>query len=203
MEFKRTMWSEEDEQFLIDNYGRMEDEELSRALNRSIRGIKEKIRYLMDTTDKTELVDGYRVAEISLITGIPKATVKHKLVNKEMCDYISISGVYFVEYDILWDWIKMNKEALKICNINLKDLYTAPQWYKTYVFELKEKENRYLTKLENYVKLNLNKVAWDELEVKCVVELSKLGYTSKKLSQITGRTSRAIQVKVKRECNNV
>lgn len=197
----RKMWTEEEEQFLIDNYGWMEDEALALELGRSVRAIKLKIAYLMDTTDKTELIDGYRVSEISKITGIPVPTIKHKIVNNEFCNASLLSGVYFVEYEDLWDWIENNKNLIKITNVKLSDLSTAPKWYKEYVLELKELENRYLTKLEEYVKLNSESKKWKEEEIEIYSVLVKLGVSYKKLSELTNRTARAIQIKFKRtEC---
>lgn len=194
----RKMWTEEEEQFLIDNYGWMNDEALAIELGRSIRAIKLKIAYLMDTTDKTELIDGYRISDISKLTGIPTATIKHKIINNDFCDSILLSGVYFVEYDILWEWIKMNEDKLKITNVKLSDLSTAPTWYKEFVFEMKELENRYLTKLENYVKLNSEVKKWSDEEIEIYKVLVKLGISYKKLEELTNRTARAIQVKMKR-----
>lgn len=194
----RKMWTEEEEQFLIDNYGWMDDEALAIELGRSIRAIKLKIAYLMDTTDKTELIDGYRISDISKLTGIPSATIKHKIINNNFCDSILLSGVYFVEYDILWEWIELNKKDLKICNVKLSDMSTAPKWYKEYVFEMKELENRYLTKLEKYVKLNSEVKKWTDEEIEIYKVLVKLGISYKKLEELTNRTARAIQVKMKR-----
>lgn len=194
----RKMWTEEEEQFLIDNYGWMEDEALAEELGRSVRAIKLKIAYLMDTTDKTQLIDGYRVSEISKLTGIPVPTIKHKIINDEFCNASLLSGVYFVEYDELWEWIKLNENDLKIVNVKLSDLSTAPTWYKEFVFEMKELENRYLTKLEKYVKLNSEVKKWSDEEIEIYKVLIGLGVSYKKLEDMTKRTARAIQVKMKR-----
>lgn len=194
----RKMWTEEEEQFLIDNYGWMEDEALAEELGRSVRAIKLKIAYLMDTTDKTQLIDGYKVSEISKLTGIPVPTIKHKIINDEFCNASLLSGVYFVEYDELWEWIKLNDSELKIVNVKLSDLSTAPTWYKEFVFEMKELENRYLTKLEKYVKLNSEVKKWTDEEIEIYKVLVKLGISYKKLEELTNRTARAIQVKMKR-----
>lgn len=207
---KRRIWTEEDDQLLLDYYGNVTNEELESLLGRTTRAINQRVAKIMTTSDKAEVSGNYRLSEIANIIGVPYVSMKYKLRNNELCKSVTVGGLHLITYDDFWNWIKGNMNMVKPCNVNIEMISTCPEWYKKYIKDKKMEEKELENKLHTYIKSENERFMkertnsqWSSEEEEIAYNLRLQGFSYVKIAEMLNRTPRAVQVKLKRKSKDL
>ena len=175
-------WTKEEEEMLMDNWGKLSIETIAKRINRTVDAVELKGRRLQLGWQMT----AYSTTEVSNILGINYRTVYNymktgiieaKRDKTKMKRYFSTKEQimkFMREHQDLWDTRKIN--------INLYN--QKPKWYLE-----KEKADK-----EKNIK---SMKRYSDLEIKIVIDRYRRGYTYEEIALEVGRTSSSVYKKIR------
>ena len=175
-------WTKEEEEMLMDNWGKLSIETIAKRINRTVDAVELKGRRLQLGWQMT----AYSTTEVSNILGINYRTVYNymktgiieaKRDKTKMKRYFSTEKQikkFMREHQDLWDTRKIN--------INLYN--RKPRWYLE-----KEKADR--------EKNTKTMKRYSDLEIKIAIDRYRRGYTYEEIALEVGRTSSSVYKKLR------
>ena len=175
-------WTKEEEEMLMDNWGKLSIETIAKRINRTVDAVELKGRRLQLGWQMT----AYSTTEVSNILGINYRTVYNymktgiieaKRDKTKMKRYFSTEKQimkFMREHQDLWDTRKIN--------INLYN--QKPEWYLE-----KEKADK-----EKNIK---SMKRYSDLEIKIVIDRYRRGYAYEEIALEVGRTSSSVYKKIR------
>ena len=175
-------WTKEEEEMLMDNWGKLSIETIAKRINRTVDAVELKGRRLQLGWQMT----AYSTTEVSNVLGINYRTVYNymksgiieaKKDKTKMKRYFSTEKQikkFMREHQDLWDTRKIN--------INLYN--RKPKWYLE-----KEKADR-----EKNTKIMKR---YSDLEIKIAIDRYRRGYTYEEIALEVGRTSSSVYKKLR------
>ena len=175
-------WTKEEEEMLMDNWGKLSIETIAKRINRTADAVELKGRRLqlgrqMTAYSSTEVANILGISHRTIYNYMSTGIIEAKKDKTKMKRYVSTEAQirkFMREHQDLWDTRKIN--------INLYS--RKPKWYLE-----KEKADK-----EKNIK---NMQRWGELEEKIVVDRYRRGYTYEEIALEVGRTSSAVYKKLR------
>lgn len=190
----RKHWSNEEVEWLEENYTTKSLEKLAKHLQRSPQSIEAKIRKEFDSADKLYLDGYFSTSEIANIMGVTDVTVRERWIKNLGLEKRKYKGYkatnaknkrcfYGINIESFYKWLKKNKDRTNINTsyIKVEYLVDCPQWLKD--------------DIENKAVYGTGK-KWVEQEVKLLmhyINVEKKSY--KEVSEILGRTAISVAKK--------
>jgi predicted DNA-binding transcriptional regulator AlpA len=176
-------WTSKEEDYLKDKYGNENLEYIARKLKRSVKGVKEKIKYLElgKAADATEYITA---AELSKCLGRSKSTVQRWIKNKglkaEVKNITINKNIYRIDIDDFWKWCKDNLKLMEWDLYQRNGLTNEPIWLDA------EIKKYYKNKVRN------SRQDWSKTQKELLRHYYNQGLKVKEIANLLGRTEKSI-----------
>lgn len=181
-------WTEEETEYLIENWGKYSVSTIAKNLNRTENSIINKINRIGLCGFKTNCEYITLNQLVVLMCGKNgSSTNKNKLLNNGLpavSKKINKSSVKFIDIDKFWEWAEENKNSLNFRRLEENILGREPSWVK------EKRRNDIL----QFNKKNAYK-RWTNFEIEKLKKYTELGYDLKTIAKELKRSEGAIRRK--------
>lgn len=185
---KRRYWTDEEVNYLLDNYGIVSMQRLMDVLNRSETAIRLKYYDMFGTYDFHSSSGTLTARQVAKVLGVSDSTLciwiknlnfpaaqKMRTRNKKDARY-----EYYIEPKKAWDWVKKNKERINFAHVKRKDMLPEPDWLDD---EIKKAQQNFLKR----------PTAWTEREDEIAFSLMKMGVNYREIAKHLNRPEKGTQ----------
>lgn len=186
-------WNKQETNYLIDNWGEKSIKKISKAINRTECGVRQKAKKMKlgGIINASEYLVSHQVAEM---LGKQTKTIIHWIKCKGLKGKYRFIGKgtkrgnWLIKYDDLMEWLETNQDKYDARKIKQYALGCEPEW-------LKEKRKRDEIEIQNTRKI------WTKMDEERLLDLYHEGYSVPELMQRFGRTEKSIGAKLYRACH--
>ena len=173
----RKKWTKEEDNFLVENWGKIKVDTLCKKLGRTKRAVEERA---YNTLRLGHQAQWYTLLEIQYMTGINKDTIRKRIVktNFKCMRARTKQKPYMLDEFQLKRFLKENQDLWHTKNLTI-NIFSNEKWYLEKVEADKFKTNKY------------NK-AWSEYEDNIMLDRLSRGFTYEDIAKELNRTAEGV-----------
>lgn len=183
------IWTEQEEEYLINKYGKTKISEMAKRLNRTESSVEKKIKR-MKLGPSFENQDEFTAVELSRTLGRSRSIILNWIYSGKLKATLKVTGkkkkYQMIKPKDFWNFAKDNPKLMKWEKFERGIIIPEPEW-------LDEEIEKYM---RNRYKNNDKK--WSKMEDCLLINYYKKGIQLKEIGKLMGRTEYAIWNHAKR-----